>query len=141
MYRDAYTNRSLRDEQSDGSQPPSAGSSSSGRLEYQRSPSPRPSGRDGPGMFFFVMASPGFDTFSFTITTPDVDGPGPGSGTILLFRRNTSMALPRALASTTEPVGLSQTTAATSPGGFLDSSANVTLGFFGSLSFFLVARV
>lgn len=75
---------------------------------------------------------------SLTLTEPEVDGPGSPAP---LFLRKTSMALPRALASTTDPDGRSQTTAATSPGACFESGANVTFPFLDSFSFFFVANV
>lgn len=124
--------------QRDASQP-SAGSSSSGLLVYQRSPSARGDGRLPPGMSLgLIRVSLLLDGASFGAAVPDVEAPG---STAELFLRNTSMALPSALASTTDPDGLSHTTAATSPGAGLESGANVTLLFFGSFSFFFVAKV
>lgn len=118
----------------------SEASSSSGLLVYQRSPSGRGDGLLPPGMSLgLTRISLLLAGNSFSATVPEVDATG---STAELFLRNTSIALPSALASTTDPDGLSQTTAATSPGAGFESGANVTLFFFGgSFSFFFVSKV
>lgn len=138
--RGVYTKRSFNDVQREASQL-SVASSSSCLLGYQRSPSGRsgrPVCRAVAGMSRAFSRTSVFGANSFTTAVPDVDAPG---STAELFLRNTSMALPSALASTTDPEGLSQTTAAASPGACFESGAKVTLVFLGSFSIFFVARV